>query len=476
MPYTAAFPKALGTGIVIQSELPIDTQLMGKLNAFIEHYEAVLSRFRNDSLVTAMSHAVHGGAFEFPQWALPLFELYDRLVALSDGAIDPCIGEDLIRLGYGADMRFTVEPDAAQHLGSLHGRPTWQGDVERHGTTLITHKAVSLDFGACGKGYLVDLLISLIDGSYGDDFNVAHCTDSTDNADTANVVDKTGINKLSHCDPNDCDSSDRKSMPPDDSSSWPKPISTANPLPRIILAAMSHADPTPHTNPASHGSSANETSYYTADDNDAHLGDISPSEGLSPLSSPSRQTLSQLVIDAGGDLYIRSDDPIAIALENPWNTDEAVGSAQIARGSFCASAPSRRNWGTMHRLHHLLNAIDGLPVNDVEASWVSVNLEKAHDNSQSGQPHNRHALHHQTSNSHEQDREPHNRRSQDDLSGIEQNQCPTATADGIATALFVCDPAKLASAFGFDCAVLYADGRAAMSKGFPGEFFTERRE
>jgi hypothetical protein len=289
MPYTAAFPKALGTGIVIQSELPIDTQLMGKLNAFIEHYEAVLSRFRNDSLVTAMSHAVHGGAFEFPQWALPLFELYDRLVALSDGAIDPCIGEDLIRLGYGADMRFTVEPDAAQHLGSLHGRPTWQGDVERHGTTLITHKAVSLDFGACGKGYLVDLLTALIDGYYGDDFNVAHCTDSTDNADTANVVDKAGINKLSHCDPNDRDSSDRKSMPPDDSSSWPKPVSTTNPLLRITLTAMSHTDPTPHTNPASPGSSANETSYYTADDNDAPLCDIfafgRPISAVKPVTS-----------------------------------------------------------------------------------------------------------------------------------------------------------------------------------------------
>lgn len=365
MPYTATFPKALGTGIVIQSEMPIDVKLTAKINAFIEYYDAVLSRFRSDSTVTAMSRAAHGGSFDFPQWTTPLFELYDRLVSFSDSAIDPCIGEDLIRLGYGADMRFIAQPDAKQHLGSLHGRPTWRGDVERHATTLVTHKAVSLDFGACGKGYLVDLLTSLIDDYYDgyyDDFEATHA------AESANTANKAQLHN-----PN----------------------------------------------------------YY----------DTPPSENPTSQSHRLYQTPPRLVIDAGGDLYIRSDEPIAIALENPWNTDEAVGSARIVNGSFCASAPSRRNWGTMHQIHHLLNAIDGLPVNDVAATWVSTNFETARD----------------------------------DSANISRNQYPTATADGIATALFVCDPAKLASAFDFNCAVLYADGRAAMSTGFLGEFFTEHR-
>ena len=47
-----------------------------------------------------MRTAAHGGTFDFPDWASGLFGLYDRLFAATDGATDPCVGEDLIRLGY----------------------------------------------------------------------------------------------------------------------------------------------------------------------------------------------------------------------------------------------------------------------------------------------------------------------------------------------------------------------------------------
>lgn len=87
---------------------------------------------------------------------------YDRLFAATDGAIDPCVGEDLIRLGYDESYSFAATPDAAEHAGAIHGRAVWSADVERHGTTLITHSPVALDFGACGKGYLVDLLAGML--------------------------------------------------------------------------------------------------------------------------------------------------------------------------------------------------------------------------------------------------------------------------------------------------------------------------
>lgn len=304
MPYTTAFPHALGTGIVVQHEQPIDSDLRRSLDEFIAQYEQTLSCFRDDSLVTAMGRVSHGGSFDFGDWALPLFELYDRLDDLSQGTIDPCIGEDLIRLGYGADMRFTVEADAGSHLGSLHGRATWARDVGRHGTTLVTTRPVHLDFGACGKGYLVDLLARM----------------------------------------------------------------------------------------------------------------LTPDESDSP---------SRLVIDAGGDLFLRTGQPVSIALEDPSNTANAVGTATVTGdGAFCASAPSRRRWGAMH---HLLNAIDGLPVNRVSATWVSVPAAVPY---------------------------------------------PTAAADGLATALFVTDPSRLAGAFDFECALLYAGNRAAVSSHFPGSFFS----
>ena len=114
MPYTTAFPKALGTGLLVSTARPVSTDLRAKMERLIDGYEHVLSRFRADSLVTRIGNAEHGGHFDFPNWAGPLFDLYDALHDVTRGAIDPCVGEDLIRLGYNPTLSFTVEADAAE--------------------------------------------------------------------------------------------------------------------------------------------------------------------------------------------------------------------------------------------------------------------------------------------------------------------------------------------------------------------------
>ena len=121
MPYTAAFPKALGTGLLISTPRPITAELRGEMERFIDEYEHALSRFRADSLVAHIGNAEHGGHFDFPDWAGPLFDLYDALHAATRGAIDPCVGEDLIRLGYDPALSFTVEADAGERLGTVPG-------------------------------------------------------------------------------------------------------------------------------------------------------------------------------------------------------------------------------------------------------------------------------------------------------------------------------------------------------------------
>ena len=143
MPYTTAFPKALGTGLLISTPHPITAELRGEMERFIDEYEHALSRFRADSLVAHIGNAEHGGHFDFPDWAGPLFDLYDALHAATRGAIDPCVGEDLIRLGYDPALSFTVEADAGERLGALHGRAVWGRDVVRSsGTTLVTRSPV----------------------------------------------------------------------------------------------------------------------------------------------------------------------------------------------------------------------------------------------------------------------------------------------------------------------------------------------
>lgn len=372
---TLAFPQALGTGIVVQVQLRMtdsaesdnhtpkttsqmtdsaesdnqhanltsqmtdsaESDMREAVAALLRTYEHTLSRFREDSLVAAMRRATHGGSFDFPNWAGGLFDLYDALHEASDGAIDPCVGEDLTRLGYGPAYTFAAQPNARAYAGAVHGRATWHGSVERHGCTLITRGPVSLDFGACGKGYAVDLIAALLhDGGCNDERNTERNTER--NADY-------------HAGPNANRAADRA-----------------------------------------------------------------------------------LVIDAGGDLLVhlgQSPDqpvPLRVALEHPSDSTQAVGVAEIMDGALCASAPSRRYWGEQSgmRLHHLLNAIDGMPADSVAAAWAYVPQQAAF---------------------------------------------PCATADGLATALFVTPPDRLRARFRFECAFIDADGMLHASRNFPATLF-----
>ena len=366
MPYTTAFPKALGTGLLISTARPVSTGLRAKMERLIDGYEHVLSRFRADSLVTRIGNAEHGGHFDFPNWTDPLFDLYDALHDVTRGAIDPCVGEDLIRLGYDASMNFTVTRNAPKHLGALRGRSVWGHDVERHGTTLVTHDPVQLDFGACGKGYLVDLL--------------GHMLIQEKSADWDDFSD-------------------------------PARSSTQHP---------------------------NQVSYP----NQNHFSSQPP----------------QFVIDAGGDLLVHAEQTISVALEDPEDQSRAIGVAHIANGALCASAPSRRHWNiaineyTQIAIHHLLNAIDGLPAQQTEASWTYVPsssqyLNNSHDTANAAEPANA-------------------------TLSLAQNY-PTAVADGLATALFVSDAAQLQSTFNFTCATLNESRQISASNDFPAELFLQ---
>ena len=54
MPFVTAFYRALGTGMVISVDSPIDDKVRSAMESLIEDYEHVLSRFRNDSLIAAI--------------------------------------------------------------------------------------------------------------------------------------------------------------------------------------------------------------------------------------------------------------------------------------------------------------------------------------------------------------------------------------------------------------------------------------
>ncbi|WP_421777083.1 FAD:protein FMN transferase [Gardnerella sp. KA00243] len=335
-----AIARALGTGIIISSSKPISQRVQKRIRAFVEEYESVLSRFREDSLVSRMACAEHGGDFEFPSWAGSLFAIYDEFYDATRGAFDACIGADLLALGYDNSVQFVPEStvSASENSGSVSGSwskyrralPVKWADISRDdsGTTLHTNQPVQLDFGAAGKGYFVDLVTNILKDELGDD-------------------------SLSDCD---------------------------------------------------------------------------------------------FLVNAGGDMracFSDEDYQIKVALENPFDTTQAVGVASIASGALCASSAARKRWKVKDAncladnafesnliATHLINALDGTPAQKLSASWAYIPAKTC--------------------------------------------AFPTAYADALATALFVSqenDLQKIVQTAGAEFVVISPNYALRKTAAFPAYFF-----
>lgn len=110
--------------------------------------------------MSQIADAPEGGRFDFPDDAPALFDLYDRLHAVTGGAVDPLVGRDLELLGY--DRVYSLTPDLGRAEVHARGRPRWSKDVVRSGSSLVTRRPLVLDVGAVGKGYLVDLIAGML--------------------------------------------------------------------------------------------------------------------------------------------------------------------------------------------------------------------------------------------------------------------------------------------------------------------------
>jgi FAD:protein FMN transferase len=144
--------EAIGTAWRIETAEPLADAVVVAVEARIAQYDRAYSRFREDSLVAELAR--DGGTVEFPDDAPPLFAMYDRLAALTDGAVTPLVGRNLVGLGYDATytLRPTASPQAAPAASVLR--------VEGRRVTL-TEPAL-LDVGAAGKGQLVDLVAAVL--------------------------------------------------------------------------------------------------------------------------------------------------------------------------------------------------------------------------------------------------------------------------------------------------------------------------
>lgn len=76
------------------------------------------------------------------------------------------------------------------------------------------------------------------------------------------------------------------------------------------------------------------------------------------------------VVDAGGDIVNRTDNPLKVGLEDPRDPESAIGVVEIPHGwALAGSATNRRTWGK--GLHHVLDGRTGKPAGHIVAAWAA---------------------------------------------------------------------------------------------------------
>lgn len=114
----------------------------------IAAFDKAYSRFRDDSLVAEMAR--RAGTYQLPADAEPMITLYKHLYELTDGAMTPLVGQLLSDAGY--DARYSLTP------GILKTPPRWEDALDYDFPKLTLKRPTLLDFGAIGKGYLIDIV------------------------------------------------------------------------------------------------------------------------------------------------------------------------------------------------------------------------------------------------------------------------------------------------------------------------------
>lgn len=148
--------QAIGTAWEIQAHSDISDMSWADIQADIQKrislFDETYSRFREDSLVSRMS--VKPGKYKMPPDGFKLMSFYDKLYKSTDGSVTPLIGQTLVDAGYDAKYSLKVR--------KLSSPPQWDGTIEYNRQYLTLRQPVLLDFGAAGKGYLVDIISDLI--------------------------------------------------------------------------------------------------------------------------------------------------------------------------------------------------------------------------------------------------------------------------------------------------------------------------
>lgn len=170
--------EAIGTHWSIETPHVLDHDLEMAISERIERFDKTYSRFRSDSLICEMESG--RGEFTFPEDVVDLIDFYEKLYRATDGSVTPLVGETLSALGY--DKTYTFQERCSVLV------PSWENVMKWRGARVSTTQPVTLDFGAAGKGYLVDIIGVLLESAGIQEYTIDASGDIRHRGDNYSVV------------------------------------------------------------------------------------------------------------------------------------------------------------------------------------------------------------------------------------------------------------------------------------------------
>ena len=147
---------ALGTSAVVgvADEDRLDGARLS-VGRTVAEFDLACSRFRSDSELSAVNRAA-GSAVRVGPLLLEAVAAAVRAAAITDGDVDPTVGEALIALGYDRDLA-EVRAASATRAISIASVPGWRAvQVDPEAATIRVPRGVKLDLGATAKALAAD--------------------------------------------------------------------------------------------------------------------------------------------------------------------------------------------------------------------------------------------------------------------------------------------------------------------------------
>lgn len=150
--------KALGTGwhITIWDDIPdnVFEDLKNNIINLTQDFDQTYSRFIDSSLVSKIAQSK--GKYTVPTDFTEMLKMYTDLYLLTQKKLNPLIGFTISDLGYDAEYSLTPKE-------SIRKTPDLFETVKiLGGTEIETTGEVLFDFGALGKGYMVDKIVNYL--------------------------------------------------------------------------------------------------------------------------------------------------------------------------------------------------------------------------------------------------------------------------------------------------------------------------